>query len=91
MGQALVIHMTPREIECGICGEIDNHDHQDDRKAVPFQNGEASMSESDCDGYKAVCARCYNRWSAWDDRMKRSSGAKGEAIKGHTNSGVTAC
>ena len=73
MGQALVIHMNPREIECGMCGEIDNHDYPDDRKAVPIWNGEPITSEGECDGYKAVCAKCYNRWNAWDDRMMRSN------------------
>lgn len=68
MGQALVIYMTPHEIECGICGVTDNHDHSADRKSVPFLNGEPTTSDGDCDGHKAVCAKCYLRWSAWDDR-----------------------
>lgn len=69
----LIKHMTPHEIECGMCGEIDNHDHPDDKKAVPILNGDPATSEGDCDGYKAVCAKCYNRWDAWDERMKRSN------------------
>lgn len=74
MGQALVIHMAPRhEIDCGMCGVTDNHDHPDDRKAVPIWNGEPTTSEGECDGYKAVCAKCYNRWDAWDERVKRSN------------------
>ena len=73
MGQALVIHMTTHEIECGICGVTDNHDHPDDRKAVPILNGEPTTSEGECDGYSAVCAKCYGRWDAWDERMKRSN------------------
>lgn len=73
IGQMIVKHMTPREIECGMCGEIDNHDHPDDRKAVPIWNGEPTTSGGECDGYKAVCAKCYNRWDAWDERLKRSN------------------
>jgi hypothetical protein len=65
--------MQPREIECDMCGVTDNHDHPDDRKAVPIWNGRLTTSESECDGYKAACAKCYNRWSAWDERMKRSN------------------
>ena len=71
--QRLVKHMTPHEIECGMCGEIDNHDHPDDRKAVPIRNGEPTTSDGDCDGYKAVCAKCYNRWDSWDERIKQAS------------------
>ena len=73
MGQVLVIHMTPYEIQCGICGVTDNHDHPDDRKAVPILNGEPTTSEGECDGFSAVCAKCYGRWDAWDERMKRSN------------------
>ena len=51
----------------------DNHDHPGDRKAVPIWNGEPTTSDGECDGYKAVCARCYNRWDAWDERGKRSN------------------
>ena len=70
MADVLVIHMNPHDIECGMCGETDNQDHPDDRKAVPFFNGEPTTSDSECDGYHAVCAKCYNRWDAWDERSK---------------------
>ena len=73
MGQRLVIRMQSHEIECGMCGVKDNQDHPDDRKAVPIWNGEPTTSDGECDGYEAVCAKCYGRWDAWDERMKRSN------------------
>lgn len=70
MGQILIKHLTSHVIDCGMCGASDNQDNADDRKAVPIQNGEPAASEGGCDGYKAVCAKCYNQWDAWDKRMK---------------------
>jgi hypothetical protein len=69
MDEVLVIRMTPIEITCGMCGVIDNHDHIDDRKAVPFCNGSPTTRDSESDGYKAVCPRCYQRWEAWEKRV----------------------
>ena len=70
MADILVINLNPHEIECGMCGVTGNQDHPDDRKAVPVFNGEPTTSDGECDGYKAVCPKCYNRWDAWDNRMK---------------------
>lgn len=76
MGQALVKHLSSQhDIDCGMCGTTDNHEHPDDRKAVPIRNGEPTTSEGECDGYHAVCAKCYLRWSAWDDRMLAAQAA----------------
>lgn len=75
MGEIVVIHLTPHEIDCGMCGATDNQDEVDDRKAVPFLNGEPTTSEGPNDGYKAVCPRCYQRWDAWDNRMCRRAAA----------------
>ena len=69
ISEVLVIHMTPREIECRMCGEIDNHDNPDDRREVPIWNGELTTSESEVDGYAAVCTSCYQRWDEWAERM----------------------
>lgn len=49
--EILVKHLTSHEIECGICGVTDNQDNPDDRKAVPFLNGEPTTSDGECDGY----------------------------------------
>jgi len=73
MGPIIIKYLTPREIDCGMCCVTDNQDHPDDRKAVPFLNGEPTTSGGACDGYKAVCAKCYNRWDAWDDRLKMTA------------------
>lgn len=77
MGQALTIHLSPREITCGICGKIDNHSNKADRRAVPIWNGEATDSGGQCDGYMAVCPRCYKRWDAWDERIQADSNRAG--------------
>lgn len=66
---------SEHEMECGICGATDDHSHPDDRKAVPILNGEPTTSEGACDGYHAVCAKCYLRWSTWDDRMLAAKAA----------------
>ena len=77
MGQALVIYLNPRDVTCGMCRKTENHDHPDDRKCVPILNGSPTTSEGECDGYSAVCAKCYGRWDAWDSRrMIHNAGGK---------------
>ena len=71
MAQVLVIELTPREIECGMCCATVNNSHPDDRKAVPFLNGEPTVATGDFDGYKCVCPTCYGRWDAWNGRRAK--------------------
>lgn len=72
----LVINMNrPHEIECGMCDEIENQDNQDDRKCVPFSNGEPVTSDSACDGYLAVCGECYAKWDSWDNEKLKGGAA----------------
>lgn len=74
MGRALVINLNPNEIECAMCGVTDNQDHPDDRNCVPIFNGSPTTSDSECDGYGAVCSKCYVRWNKWNDRTKQQNG-----------------
>lgn len=60
---------SEHEIACGVCGSTDDHSRPDDRKAIPIFNGEPTTSDVECDGYRAVCATCYQRWITWDKQM----------------------
>lgn len=46
----IVKTMTPRFIDCGICGNTVNHDDVKDRLCVPMSNGSPTKSTNECDG-----------------------------------------
>lgn len=62
----LRVHLWRDPDECSMCGVLGFHVH-----CVPWYCGPVASGESE-GGYKAVCARCYGRWEAWDAGLRYS-------------------
>lgn len=63
-GPVVVVHLWQEPEECNMCGTLGNHKH-----AVPWYCGPVPQGESE-GGYKAVCERCHDKWSAWDSSLR---------------------
>ena len=65
-----------RWVDCGVCEAEVVHEHPDDRKCIPFYNGEPTTSIAEHDCYRFACAKCYQRWVAMDDRAVQNLSRK---------------